>query len=113
MADCVLSALSQGSVLCTLRGDGAGGVSFRGEGIGSSFILWEFPHSPTADDPSGEKLSCPGMEETILWANIVSVGGIMVGLMFCLEGKSPIGRSGIGGRSVMTARTVRLVSNRK
>lgn len=36
VTDCALSALSRESVLSTLRGDGAGGGSLRGEGIGGS-----------------------------------------------------------------------------
>lgn len=46
----------------------------------------------------------------VLEAAGVSPGGIKVGLRVGLGGKGPIGRSGSGGRSVLAARTGRLVS---
>lgn len=47
----------------------------------------------------------------VLEAAGVSPGGIKVGLRVGLGGKGPIGRSGSGGRSVLVARTGRLVSD--
>lgn len=47
----------------------------------------------------------------VLEAAGVSPGGIKVGLKVGLGGKGPKGRSGSGGRSVVVARTGRLVSD--
>lgn len=47
----------------------------------------------------------------VLEAVGISPGGRKVGLRAGLGGKGPIGRSGSGGRSVLVARTGRLVSD--
>lgn len=102
-------------MLRTLRGEGAGGVSFRGEGVGGSFA-WDWEEvllSTTVVGISGDGLGCLGIGEMVLEVIGVSPGGIKVGLRDGLGGKGPKGRSGSGGRSMLVARTGRLVSDSK